>query len=144
SQYGVVAARQCLALGLSRDQIKWRLANGRLQRIHAGVYAVGHACVTREGRWLAAVLACGRGAVLSHRDAAALWGFADYAQGPIELTVPGGGSRSQPGAADPPRALVGSGRRLRSSLDPGDEPGANTPRPRGRRRTPAPRARCGG
>ena len=49
------------------------MRNGRLHRLHHGVYAIGHAKVTREGRWRAAVLACGPDAVLSHRDAGALW-----------------------------------------------------------------------
>jgi len=63
----------------------------------AGVYAVGHPALTHEGRWMAAVLACGPGAVLSHRDAAALWDMADLAGGPVEVTVPGVGSRAQAG-----------------------------------------------
>jgi very-short-patch-repair endonuclease len=42
-------------------------------RVYPGVYAVGHIPRTREARWIAAVMACGRGAVLSHLDAAALW-----------------------------------------------------------------------
>ena len=50
-----------------------RVAAGRLHRIHIGVYAVGHANLSLRGRWMAAVLAFGRGAVLSHWDAAALW-----------------------------------------------------------------------
>jgi hypothetical protein len=48
---------------------------GRLYRIHRGVYAVGHQRLSREGRWMAAVLACGDGAVLSHVSAGQLWGF---------------------------------------------------------------------
>jgi predicted transcriptional regulator of viral defense system len=48
---------------------------GRLRRLHRGVYAVGHRVLGREGRRLAAVLACGEGAVLSHRSAAAHWGL---------------------------------------------------------------------
>jgi very-short-patch-repair endonuclease len=48
---------------------------GRLHRIHQGVYAVGHPLLTAEGRWLAAVLACGDGSLLSHRSAGILWGL---------------------------------------------------------------------
>ena len=40
---------------------------------HRGVYAVGHARLSQHGRWMAAVLAAGKGAVLSHRAAAKLW-----------------------------------------------------------------------
>jgi very-short-patch-repair endonuclease len=56
--------------------IEHRIAKGRLHPVHRGVYAVGRPSLTREGRWMAAVLACGEGAVLSHRSAAALWGIA--------------------------------------------------------------------
>jgi anti-sigma factor ChrR (cupin superfamily) len=50
-----------------------RVANGQLHRVHRGVYAVGHTVLTTRGRWVAAVLAAGPGAVLSHASAAALW-----------------------------------------------------------------------
>jgi very-short-patch-repair endonuclease len=56
--------------------MSWWVRSGRLHRVHRGVYAVGHPVLTRDGRWLAAVLACGEGAVLSHRSSAALWGVA--------------------------------------------------------------------
>jgi very-short-patch-repair endonuclease len=74
-QYGVVARTQLLALGFTRSAIATRVRGGRLHRLHSGVYAVGHAQVPVKGRWLAAVLACGPGAVLSHRSAARLWGL---------------------------------------------------------------------
>jgi len=86
-QHGVVARRQLLEMGIGRDATKGRLAAGRLHRVHAGVYLVGHRVVSPEGRWMAAVLACGEGAVLSHRSAAALWGIA-AAGGAIEITSP--------------------------------------------------------
>jgi very-short-patch-repair endonuclease len=53
--------------------IEHRIETGRLHPVHRGVYAVGWPRLTREGRWMAAVLACGEGAVLGHRSAAALW-----------------------------------------------------------------------
>ena len=71
-QYGVVARRQ---LGFGQRAIDHRCRVGRLHRVHLGVYAVGHLGLGREARWLAAVLACGDEAVLSHRSAAALWGI---------------------------------------------------------------------
>ncbi|HET8566721.1 MAG TPA: DUF559 domain-containing protein [Solirubrobacterales bacterium] len=52
-----------------------------------GVYAVGRPCLTREGRWTAAVLACGRGAALSHRSSAALWGFGKEHKDYIDISV---------------------------------------------------------
>ena len=74
-QHGVVTRRQLLATGLKRNGIGRRLGAGRLHAVHRGVYAVGHRRLSREGRWIAAVLACGPGTVLSHRTAAALWGL---------------------------------------------------------------------
>lgn len=72
-QHGVVTLFQLLAAGLSRKQIELRVAHGRLHRVYRGVYAVGHPGLSREGRWMAALLAVGEGAVLSHLCAAALW-----------------------------------------------------------------------
>ncbi|MGB2710212.1 MAG: DUF559 domain-containing protein, partial [Conexibacter sp.] len=71
-QHGVVARRQLLAAGITPSMLNARLAAARLVRIHPGVYAPGHRHLRREGFWLAAVLAAGPAAVLSHRDAAAL------------------------------------------------------------------------
>jgi len=74
-QHGVVARRQLLAAGLTARMIERRAAGRQLVTLHRGVYAVGHARLRREGHWLAAVLAAGPGALLSHRDAAALHGL---------------------------------------------------------------------
>lgn len=74
-QYGVVARQQLLALGVGNCAIGRRVAAGLLIPLHRGVYAVGHRRLTIDGRWLAAVFAAGPGAVLSHRDAAALHGM---------------------------------------------------------------------
>lgn len=74
-QHGVVARRQLLAAGIAPSMIKRRQSTGHLVPVHRGVYAVGHARLTRYGHWMAAVLAAGEGAVLSHRDAAALHGL---------------------------------------------------------------------
>jgi very-short-patch-repair endonuclease len=86
-QYGVVSRLQLLDLGLREHEIDYRVSIGRLIVLHRGVYAVGHDRVPREGRWPAAVLACGRGAVLSHRSAAALWGLITY-EGKAEIAAP--------------------------------------------------------
>lgn len=89
-QHGVVTRAQLTDLGLSDRAIDHRLDSGRVYRVHRGVYAVGHPRLTREGRWLAAVLALGDGAVLSHRSAAALWriGTAERRPAPLEVTAP--------------------------------------------------------
>ena len=70
--------------------IQGRLEAGRLHPLHQGVYLLGHRRTNRRGYWLAAVLACGRGAVLSHESAAALWGLIGAQRGPIHVTAPGG------------------------------------------------------
>lgn len=90
-QHGVVARRQLLGLGLGEDAIDHRLATGRLLRLERGVYAAGHAELRREGRMLAAVLAVGDDAVLSHRSAAGLWGIRPWGGSFVEMTAPGRG-----------------------------------------------------
>jgi very-short-patch-repair endonuclease len=85
-QHGVLSSMQLQAAGLSTSSIGDRVAAGRLHRIHRGVYAVGHPNLSDEGRWMAAVLACGHGAVLSHRSAAALWRLAPVAK-VIDVTI---------------------------------------------------------
>lgn len=96
-QHGVVTRRQLLALGFGSRSIEHRLANGRLHRLDRGVYVVGRRELSYQGRWAAAVLACGRRAVLSHRSASALWGFGKEDNDEIEVTVPGSSARWRPG-----------------------------------------------
>lgn len=96
-QHGVVTRTQLLSIGYSRGEILTRLATGSLHQRHRGTYSVGLPALSQHGRWLAAVLAAGPSAVLSHRDALALWGVADYRRSEIEVTVPGLGSRVRPG-----------------------------------------------
>ena len=69
-QHGRVAWRQLVAAGIDRFTIQRWLTDGRLRRVHRGVYAVGHLAPSTDGDYIAAVLACGAGAVLSHRPAA--------------------------------------------------------------------------
>lgn len=72
-QHGVITRAQLIEYGYTPKAIDHRLRRGRLRAIHCAVYAVGHLDLTRHGRWMAAVLAAGEGAVLSHLSAAALW-----------------------------------------------------------------------
>lgn len=95
-QHGVVARRQLIELGLGEGAIDRRLRLGRMHRLHSGVYTIGHRLVSRQGRWLGAVLACGPGVVLSHRSAAALWGIRGPWSGSIEVASPRS-TRSRPG-----------------------------------------------
>jgi very-short-patch-repair endonuclease len=92
-QHGVISVQQLYALGVPSSGIGDRVRAGRLHRLHRGVYAVGHPNIGNEGRWMAAVLACGDGAVLSHRSAAALWRIGPVAAS-IDVTVAGGGGRA--------------------------------------------------
>jgi len=75
AQHGVVARRQLLALGYSRTAIEHRLKTGRLHQVKRGVYSVGRAELSREGEWMAAILACGQDSFLTHRSAGALYGI---------------------------------------------------------------------
>jgi very-short-patch-repair endonuclease len=86
-QHGVVASWQLHEIGIRASGIKRRVAAGRLHRIHRGVYAVGYRRLSPRGWWLAAVLACGPDAVLSHRAAIALWDLRPRVPGPVDVTV---------------------------------------------------------
>jgi len=96
-QHGVVARRQLLELGMGARRIERRIASGRLHPVWRGVYAVGRPQLGRHGRWLAAVLAGGPGAMLSHSSAAALWGFGKEPSGVVEISVPAGRRKQRPG-----------------------------------------------
>jgi very-short-patch-repair endonuclease len=74
-QHGVITTGQLLNAGVLASGITDRTTAGRLHRIHRGVYSVGHGRLSDQGRWMAAVLACGKWAVLSHLSAAELWGI---------------------------------------------------------------------
>lgn len=74
-QHGVMSRRQLATIGVDRNAIDRRISRRLLVPLHRGVFAFGHRQLRIEGRWLAAVLAAGPGAVLSHRDAAALHGM---------------------------------------------------------------------
>jgi very-short-patch-repair endonuclease len=76
-----------LRLGVTRHEVDDRRSSGRLHPIHRGVYAVGHRVLSREGEWMAAVLAGGKGAVLSRESAAALWELRARNGREIDVTV---------------------------------------------------------
>jgi very-short-patch-repair endonuclease len=89
SQHGVVGRWQLEGLGFTEQMIRTRMAHGGLLRLHRGVYAVGHRALTVESRWMAAVLAHGPQAVLSHRSAGQLWGICPRSRIAPEVTCPG-------------------------------------------------------
>jgi hypothetical protein len=97
AQHGVIALLQLLALGLSASAVRKRVACGRLHRVHAGVFAVGHAPLTRNGWYMAAVLACGDGSSLSHREAAAFRCLRQSSRSRVDVTSPRRAGRERPG-----------------------------------------------
>ncbi|HWE09439.1 MAG TPA: type IV toxin-antitoxin system AbiEi family antitoxin domain-containing protein [Solirubrobacteraceae bacterium] len=93
-QHVVFALGQLVELGLGPAGVRKRAATGRLHRIHRGVYSlVPPDQLTWRGRYLAAVLACGDGAVVSHREAAALHNLRPSNRRQIDVTVPGRSAR---------------------------------------------------
>lgn len=96
-QHGVVSGRQLAELGVAQQTISDRVATGRLHRVHRGVYAVGHTVLGARGRWMAAVLAGGPGAVLSHASAGALWELRPSAAVAVDVTVRRSGRAKRPG-----------------------------------------------
>jgi len=86
-----------LEAGLDDAAIRVRVRRGQLHRVHRAVYAVGHEAWNRYGHLMAAVLACGAGAVLSHFAAATLWGFWRWDGRDVDVIVPGARGRAQPG-----------------------------------------------
>lgn len=87
-QHGAISIGQLRESGLSATAVRERLRAGRLHRLHRGVYAVGHVAPSNERRWIAAVLALGEGAVLSHGSAAALWDLLPPRDGPVDVSLP--------------------------------------------------------
>lgn len=101
-QIRLVTAGDAIGVGFSRSGIDKRIRNGRLHPLHVGVYATHPPPYTREQLWLAAVLACGAGALLSDWQAASHLRIVPSSVSPAELPVhvtvpPGNGSRSRPG-----------------------------------------------
>jgi very-short-patch-repair endonuclease len=98
-QHGVVAGWQMEGLGFGEQVARKRKAVGRFHRIHQGVYTFGNPNLSRKGHLMAAVLACGPGAVLSHRSAASLHGILDDRRSRIDVIAPNRRGRAQKGIA---------------------------------------------
>jgi predicted transcriptional regulator of viral defense system len=96
-QHGVLALRQLQEIGLSASGVRKRAERGNLHRIHRGVYAVGYSKLTGYGHWMAAVLACGPKAVLSHRSAAGLWGLRPDNRRKSDISLPSPSARARKG-----------------------------------------------
>jgi hypothetical protein len=87
-QWGIVSIEQLYACGLTYRQVQVRVNRGWLHPLYRGVYAVGHPNITPEGRFLAAVTACGPGAALSHYSAAALHELVYWDGRPFDVSAP--------------------------------------------------------
>jgi very-short-patch-repair endonuclease len=98
-QHGLVTLSQLQFLGLGRSGVSRRARSGRLHRIHRGVYVVGRPHLTQRGRWMAAVMAYGRVATLSHRSAAGLQGLRPDNRPNIDVTLRGPCARPRRGIA---------------------------------------------
>jgi very-short-patch-repair endonuclease len=97
-QYGVVARRQLLAMEIGAGAIETRLRQHYLHPLHRGVYAVGHLALVALAREMAATLAAGPGAVVSHRSAAAVWHLLrQQDEGAVDILIPRSGRGTRPG-----------------------------------------------
>ena len=105
-QHWNVTRQQLLQLGMSARSINYRLKRGRLHVVFPGVYRVGTPEVTQLGLWMAAVLKCGPGAVISHEDAAVLWGYRRRRRArEVQVSTRGERGRKVPGICPHRRAL---------------------------------------
>ena len=131
-QHGVIATRQLAALGLARGGVARRAQAGRLHRVHRGVYAVGHPVLTVNGRRMAAVLAAGPSAALSHASAAALWEIRPTSATRIDVSVQSAAGRGDPAwVEDPPRHSAAGRRDHRAAGHQGHHRRPHSPRPGG-------------
>ena len=97
-QHGRVTRRQLIAHGIDGERVKRWIADGRLQAVHRGVYAVGHIAPSMQGDYIAAVLAGGDGAKLSCAPAAHVFKLTRAKRPPPpEITVPTLAHRRRPG-----------------------------------------------
>lgn len=107
-QHGVISVWQLYELGIGERGVRTRVDAGRLHRIHRGIYAVGHAALSPEGRCAAAVLAVGWkraergdsvlaywGAAVGHRSGACLWKLLPVRHHPIDVIVTGSSGKAR-------------------------------------------------
>jgi very-short-patch-repair endonuclease len=106
-QDNVITLEQLLDAGLGRDAVAHRVQARTMQRLHRGVFLLGAAPPTQIARARAAVLACGEGAVLSHRSAAELFGLLPETGGDVDVTFVGRNPGFHPGIRlHRPRAIA--------------------------------------
>lgn len=116
-QHGVVSIRQLTKrLGYSRSAVSRAVEAGRLHRLYRGVFAVGHLDINPLGECLAAVLACGPEALLSHRSAAWLWGVSTRGPHPIEVIAANSRKARESIRTHRSRGITGADRALRERI----------------------------
>lgn len=98
-QHSLITVPQLAYVGLDRNAVRHRTGEGRLHRIHRGVYAVGHGAIAQISFLAAGVLASGAGSVLSHWSAAALWKLLPFIEGRVHVSSAGRNRRSRNGLA---------------------------------------------
>jgi hypothetical protein len=96
-QGGIVGHAQLRAIGVSAAAVHRRVRAGRLHPRYRGVYAVGHGRVGAEGLLWAAVLATGRGAVVTHVSAGSAWEMLRSSARTVDVTVGLGGRKAPRG-----------------------------------------------
>ena len=97
-QHTMVTARQLRVIGLARGAVRHRVETERLHVVYPGVYSlVPRELVPKRGLLIAAVMACGDGAVASHRAAADIHGLRDIGAREVEVTIPRRGTRAREG-----------------------------------------------
>ncbi|MGV1049402.1 MAG: hypothetical protein ACOYD4_12870 [Solirubrobacterales bacterium] len=112
----MVSVRQLSRLGYDKDAVSGAKSAARLHRLYQGVYAVGHTDLSLHGHCLAAVLACGPRALLSHHSAAWLWGLAPTRPIPIHVTSPSPRKRRAPVHLHRSSTLVDADRKLHEGI----------------------------
>ena len=95
-QHGVISLEQLKLAGLGRHPVAHRVKTGWLRPLHRGVYLVGP-LESAHSRLMAAALAAGPGALISHYPAAVLWGLRAPREGPVDVTIPDRRARNRPG-----------------------------------------------
>jgi hypothetical protein len=116
-QHGVVSVRQLTGpLGYSESAVGRAVAAGRLHRLYRGVFAVGHRRLSPQAECLAAVLACGPGALLSHYSAGWLWGISRPRPAPFHVSTPTHRRRRPPLILHHARGLAAEDRALEDGI----------------------------
>lgn len=90
-QRNLITRRQLHDIGWTDTRTKAAVRQGWLRPLHPGVYLLGSAPPDWWQRLLAAVLAAGDGAFVSHRAALLLWGLVSWTTAPIEISAPHNG-----------------------------------------------------